>query len=53
MKLFKIASSLTALLYAGSALAEGSKPMSVPEPGVIGLISLGVVAVFIASRLKK
>ena len=54
MKLFKIASSLTALLYAGSALAEmGTKPMPVPEPSIIGLITLGVVAVFVATRLKK
>lgn len=53
MKLLKIASSFAALFYTGAALAQSKPVMSVPEPSVIGLISLGVVAVFVASRFKK
>lgn len=55
MKLLKIASSFAAFFYTGAALAQSKPeyPMSVPEPSVIGLISLGVIAVFVASRFKK
>ena len=53
MKLLKIASSFAALFYAGAALAEKPEYTTVPEPSIIGLISLGVVAVFVASRFKK
>ena len=51
--LLKIASSLAAFFYAGAALAQSKPPTMVPEPSIIGLISLGVVAVFVASRFKK
>lgn len=55
MKLLKIASSLAAFFYTGAALAQSKPPapVSVPEPSIIGLISLGVVAVFVATRFKK
>jgi len=54
MKLLKIASSLAALFYAGAALAQNKPPVpvSILEFSIIGLISLGVVAVF-TSRFKK
>jgi hypothetical protein len=55
MKLLKIASSFAAFFYAGVALAQNKPPVpvSIPEPSIMGLISLGVVAVVIASRFKK
>ncbi len=55
MKLLTIASSLATYFYAGAALAQSkpTAPVSIPEPSIMGLISLGVVAVVVASRFKK
>jgi hypothetical protein len=43
----------TLLAMAFSAFAQAQDADSIPEPGILGLIGIGVAAVLIARRGKK
>jgi PEP-CTERM motif-containing protein len=47
------ATSVAVLASATSAWAGQQIPQSVPEPGILGLVAVGIVAAIVVSRRKK